>query len=274
MLGTVYSGCPFIFQSINQMESIHQSNDLNHKQNIDEAYHNFPFMSKKQEIYLPWEETKGSMNIRMIPENEWIILDDQVALQLSICKSIINNNESSNLNGHKTFYISNTVQKNFIHSPSYDLNNIFITDKGHNENIFNVEKCIHVLRSAIMMFPDNWKLEEKIGLSLAAIHYPTGALNTAKETIEKYSIPSKSIIIRAMESFFDKLYDESQLQNSNSIAFLVRTHIIPINIAIDTKSKAEKLLLALTKELHPMDNSAKSIYKYEIIYWLKYKFQI
>jgi len=69
---------------------------------------------------------------------------------------------------------------------------------------------IHVLAGAIIMFPDNWALEEKIGLPLAAIHYPIHYLNPKEETVDKHTNPSSNTILRAFESFFDKLYDQTQ----------------------------------------------------------------
>ena len=66
---------------------------------------------------------------------------------------------------------------------------------------------IHVLAGAVIMFPDNWALEEKIGLPLAAIHYPIHYLNSKAETVDKHTNPSSNTVLRAFESFFDKLYD-------------------------------------------------------------------
>ena len=72
----------------------------------------------------------------------------------------------------------------------------------------NVSPSIHILAGAVLLFPDDWSLEEKLGEPLAAIHYPVVVLNTARETAQNHAVPSRSTIIRAMEFFFDKLYRE------------------------------------------------------------------
>jgi len=66
---------------------------------------------------------------------------------------------------------------------------------------------LHVLAAAIISFPDEWKLEEKLGLPLAAIHYPVNVLNTAQESMENHTVPSNSPLIRSMEYFFNSMYE-------------------------------------------------------------------
>jgi hypothetical protein len=73
---------------------------------------------------------------------------------------------------------------------------------------------IHILAAAVILFPDDWHLEEKIGLPLAAIHYPVRVLNTAKESIAHHRNPSLSPIVRAMEFFFDRMYSASVSQEN------------------------------------------------------------
>ena len=76
----------------------------------------------------------------------------------------------------------------------------------------DVSPSIHILAGGVLLFPDDWNLEEKLGQPLAAIHYPVVVLNTARETAQDYAVPSRSTILRAMEFFFDKLYREHALK--------------------------------------------------------------
>lgn len=77
---------------------------------------------------------------------------------------------------------------------------------GEDLNIMIRCDGIHILAASVLLFPDDWKLEEKIGLPLAAIHYPVGVLNTFKETLVDHGNLSRNTVLRAMEFFFDKLY--------------------------------------------------------------------
>ena len=78
---------------------------------------------------------------------------------------------------------------------------------------------VHILAGAVLLFPDDWNLEEKLGEPLAAIHYPVVVLNTARETAQSHAVPSRSTILRAMEFFFDKLYREhSEMMDTSAAA--------------------------------------------------------
>lgn len=81
---------------------------------------------------------------------------------------------------------------------------------------------------AVILFPDDWHLEEKIGLPLGAVHYPVSVLNAAAQSHEERGVPSRSPILRAMEHFFDKMYhscDATAVFNRFNWAFQVTTHI-------------------------------------------------
>jgi hypothetical protein len=67
---------------------------------------------------------------------------------------------------------------------------------------------IHILAGAALFFPDNWKLEEKLGLPLAAIHYPVNSLNIRSENLQHHTFPSQNPIVKAMERYFTSLHQE------------------------------------------------------------------
>ena len=66
----------------------------------------------------------------------------------------------------------------------------------------------HVLVAGAVFFPDDWRLEDKLGLPLAAIHYPVAALNSMGETEACHTSPSSNAYLRTMERFFDRMYEE------------------------------------------------------------------
>lgn len=69
----------------------------------------------------------------------------------------------------------------------------------------------HILAGAVICFPDDWLLEEKIGLPLSAIHYPVRSMNTAGESSESHSVPAASPMLRIMERFFDDMYTSKKI---------------------------------------------------------------
>lgn len=78
---------------------------------------------------------------------------------------------------------------------------------GEDLNLLIRSHDRHILIGSALCFPDRWHLESKLGLPLAAIHYPVNTLNTARETLEHHVLPSQSPVVRTMERFFDSLYE-------------------------------------------------------------------
>lgn len=110
---------------------------------------------------------------------------------------------------------------------SYEIHPLLIARflVGDDLIIMSQEDDLHVLAAGALAFPDNWKLEEKLGLPLAAIHYPVNALNTKKETKAHHVYPSASPIIRSMETFFQNMYkDENAGQVFNRFSWAFQHH--------------------------------------------------
>lgn len=82
----------------------------------------------------------------------------------------------------------------------------------------------HVLVAGAVFFPDDWKLEDKLGLSLAAIHYPVAALNSTGETEARHTNPSSSAYLRTMESFFDRMHEEGGKSIHNRFNWAFQAH--------------------------------------------------
>ena len=204
---------------------------------------------KNPVVHRPWlgnNGKKGSLNLSEIPENEWLEFDRHTKRIMNLCEIEMKRSKSTfviakgyedrvldaslelldtvinHVDKNMKSYITrqNNIIKNEITNEVYDIS------KKHPLVVVRLiigEDCvlmmknkenIHVLAAAVIVFPDNWKLEEKIGLPLAAIHYPVNALNTANESMKLFTNPSSSPVIRAMEYFFDKLYS-----NSNSVIY-------------------------------------------------------
>ena len=82
-----------------------------------------------------------------------------------------------------------------------------------------------MLAAGIVIVPDDWKLEEKIGLPLAAIHYPVSVLNSNGDSLQSVVGDNdnhehdhnhrrpRSILLRAMENFFDKMHSASNVND-------------------------------------------------------------
>ena len=193
-------------------------------------------------IEMPWtRQAKGIMNIEAIDEKNWIKIDKlkkfygsyQVKRQneknvmciapeytelvreasLELLDYIIDYLQQ---NYTKCDIVKRKDEKNIVNMLT---NEVYNVDQMHplmicrqliqDDVVIMVRNRdnIHVLAGAVIMFPDNWMLEEKIGMPLAAIHYPIHYLNPKEETVDKHTIPSSNTILRAFESFFDKLYD-------------------------------------------------------------------
>jgi hypothetical protein len=197
--------------------------------------------SKRPYIHKPWLGKKGSLNLSIINTNEWLEYDDHTIRIMNLCHDemirststfiIANGYEDrvleaslelldiviNHINNYtKGGYITkdNNIITNHITNKVYDISlkhPLIVIRLIIGEDVVIMMKNndnIHVLAGCVIVFPDNWKIEEKIGLPLAAIHYPVNALNTSNETYKQFTNPSSSPVIRAMEYFFDKLYND------------------------------------------------------------------
>lgn len=196
-------------------------------------------------IETPWTRAaKGIMNIELINEENWIKIDKLKKLYSSYQAQRQNERnvmciapEYASLVREASLelldYIIDNLQKNYTKCDivkrkddknilNMITNEVYNVDKMHplmicrqliqDDVVIMVRNSenIHILAGAVIMFPDNWALEEKVGLPLAAIHYPIHYLNPKEETVSKHTVPSSNTILRAFESFFDKLYDPTQ----------------------------------------------------------------
>ena len=79
-----------------------------------------------------------------------------------------------------------------------------------------------MLAAGIVLYPDDWALEEKVGLPLAAIHYPVSILNSNRDSLQSIGDDDnhdhnrnrpRSTLLRAMENFFDKMHSASNVSD-------------------------------------------------------------
>lgn len=238
-----------IFNSNNNNIYCYRCNDDNDNSNnvntiADSVFMRNPIIHKP---FLGNNGKKGSLNLNEIQENEWLEFDNHTIRIMNLCEVEMKRSESTfaiakgyedrvldaslelldtvinHINKNtKRSYINrtNNIIKNEITDRIYDISEkhpLVVVRLLIGEDVVIMMKNnenIHVLAAAVIVFPDNWKLEHKIGLPLAAIHYPVNALNTKNESINLFTNPSSSPIIRAMEYFFDKLYS-----NSNPVTY-------------------------------------------------------
>ena len=110
------------------------------------------------------------------------------------------------------------------------------------------DEGVHVLSGGVLAFPDNWKLEEKMGLPLAAIHYPVKAINVAQETVATHTLPSSSPVVRTMETFFNNMHKPENITDVHTRASWAFQHHSGLNNRFETMMShvADKLRTAMT----------------------------
>lgn len=289
----IYSDAPDVLFDPESTDRPHHHNKRVHSYELSSA--DFPIdhsLRNPVTIHLPFLRSTGYINLKPIPEEAWIEVDEDVAHQLFLChrtRSRLCNRSNCSQNvflllpryrqevelagyealdlvvaflnrfhpgmvscsklyaGGDSAIVDTYIVRNHVtmftfdvsprHKEAWELNRMLGCDvmDGHETAItvrahpllvarlligddlalmLNVNGT-HILVAGVVFFPDDWRLEDKLGLSLAAIHYPVAALNSTGETEASHTNPSSSAYLRTMERFFDRMHDEGG-GNSNS----------------------------------------------------------
>ena len=153
-------------------------------------------INQKPKMYYPWVEPKGIMNLQNLTTS-WIDLDSNYLSSCNLKSSLLKSNESlvfkstsNSLQPSKEVLqhvldslppdvvsCNKNIVLNHITGQSYDVDQVHPLKVA--SMLIQCDLCImteiddeFILTDACVCFPDRWRLDEKIGKSLAGIHKP------------------------------------------------------------------------------------------------------
>ena len=236
-------------------------------------------------IFYPWVDPKGIMNLQTLSTN-WIDIDKNYLPSINLKSSLLESKESSvfrstsnsknasmevlqhvldSLPPGVASYSENIIQ-NHLSGKSFDINEIHPLKIA--SLLIQSDLCImtdidgeYTLTDACVCFPDRWRLQEKIGKSLAGIHTPVKHFEKIRQASNAFMKGMTEPRYRYNYTFSpsDELHLPNEIKGANkflrleyqcffrlkcgSIFFTIRTYIQSINEITDD------VLLALLEVL-------------------------